>query len=167
MITSTGIRNDGAYQFGDRQVSVSRSYLNPDGTPFKPEQHEVGQEVVIQITLSNLTRSEIHELALVDRIPAGWEINNPALNRGSDLSAHYNSEAWNSDYMSMKDTQLEIFGDLKAGQTVQFVYTVRATSAGEFFVPPISVESMYNDNIWSRKTGMNLSITGHWDSDLL
>ena len=167
MISTIGIRSDGGYKYGDNSVSVSRVYLNSDGTPFDAQTHNLSDEVVVVLTVKNTTNRELHELALVDRIPAGWEINNPSLGRASDLSSYYTMGSWNTDYVSMRDKQLEIFGDLKSGESAQFVYTARATTAGQFFLPPISLEAMYDDKIWSRRAGMNLTINGPWADDLL
>jgi uncharacterized protein YfaS (alpha-2-macroglobulin family) len=167
MISTVGIRSNGGYKYGDNSVSVSRVYLNSDGTPFDAIKHNLSDEVVVVITVKNTTQRDLHELALVDRIPAGWEINNPNLGRSSDLSQYYTTRAWNTDYLSMRDKQLEIFGDLTRGQSAQFVYTVRATTAGQFFLPPISLEAMYDDTVWSRKAGQSLTINGPWADSLL
>ena len=167
MISSMGIRRTGSYQYGDSGLSISRTYKRPDGTAFSPSSQALGEEVIVIVDVTNQTGSDLHELALVDRIPAGWEINNPALNRGSDISMYYTGQEWGADYISMKDSQLHIFGDIKAKQSVQFVYSVRATTAGEFFIPPISIESMYNDKIWSRKAGTTIQIAGPWADHLL
>ena len=169
MISTIGIKNAGAYEYGDKSVAVTRTYFNADGSTFNPQNHKLSDEIVVVITVENLTGGEIHELALVDRIPAGWEINNPNLGRSSDLSQYYTtgSPRWNSEYVSMRDKQLEIFGDLRSREKVQFVYTARATTAGQFFIPPVSLESMYNDHIWSRKAGQMLYISGPWADHLL
>ena len=167
MISTIGIKNQGNYEYGDNSVSVTRTYLNADGSSFNPKTHKLSDEIVVSITVENLSSSPIHELALVDRIPAGWEINNPNLGRSSDLSQYYSTGAWNTEYISMRDKQLEIFGDLNGKQKAQFIYTARATTSGQFFIPPISLESMYNDHIWSRKTGQVLFISGPWADHLL
>ena len=167
MISTIGIKNQGTYEYGDHSVSLTRTYLNADGSIFNPQNHKLSDEIVVVLTIENLGNAELHELALVDRIPAGWEINNPNLGRSSDLSQYYTATGWNSEYVSMRDKQLEIFGDLKAKEKVQFVYTARATTAGQFFIPPVSLESMYNDHIWSRKAGQLLYISGPWADHLL
>ena len=107
---------------------------------------------------------EINEIAVVDRIPAGWEIQNPNLSEfAGNLSDFGNGNMWASEYTSIRDNQIEIFGDLERGATRTFVYTVRGTTSGTFTIPPVSAEAMYNDQIWSRHKGMIIQIRGQWD----
>ena len=126
--------------------------------------------MIVRITIKNTSGSSLEELSLVDRIPAGWEIENQAFGRGEELSAHTNGKAWNSEYSSFRDNRVEVFGDLKANETVQVLYSVRATSVGTFTIPPVHIEAMYDDSMWARQRGSHLNVSGDkmpWANSLL
>ena len=167
VISTSGIKKDGMYAYGDNGIRVSRKYQTLSGGEFNSQNHSLGEEVVVVVTIENLHQTDIHELALVDRIPAGWEINNPNLQDTPDVEALYTEERWEYDYLSVKDNSMEIFGDINNNETLQIIYTIRATTVGNFYVPPISIEAMYDDSIWSRAQGFSLSVLGSWDGSLL
>ena len=99
---------------------------------------------------------------------AGWEIQNPNLNSNSINPSNYvANELWQSEYLTIQDNQIEIFGDLARGQTKDLVYVSRATTSGTFTIPPVSIEAMYDDTIWSRHKGSIVTISGAWDGKQL
>jgi uncharacterized protein YfaS (alpha-2-macroglobulin family) len=164
ILSTIGIRNNGEYQYGDSGLKISREYRNMDGFTFNLEIHSLGDEVVVVLILENISNQAINEIAVVDRIPAGWEIQNPNLSEfAGNLSTFSNDSLWGSEYISIKDNQIEIFGDLERGANRTIVYTVRGTTSGTFTIPPVSAEAMYNDQIWSRHKGMIIQIRGQWD----
>ena len=163
IISTEGIRSGGEHTFGDNGIQITRSYRNMDGSVFNPETQQLGDEVVVVLTLTNQSNKNLHELAVVDRIPAGWEIQNPNLrDGGSTLTGFTTTETWTSDYLSIQDNQIEIFGDIPRGKSKSIVYVARATTSGTFTIPPVSAEAMYDDTIWSRHKGSIVQISGDW-----
>ena len=168
ILSTEGVRADGQHEYGDKGIKVTRFYRNMDGSVFNPETQNLGDEVVVVLSLTNTSGKDLHELALVDRIPAGWEIQNPNLNSNSINPTNYvSNELWQSEYLTIQDNQIEIFGDLSRGQTKDLVYVSRATTSGTFTVPPVSIEAMYDDTIWSRHKGSIVTISGAWDGKQL
>ena len=86
ILSTEGVRADGQYEYGDRE-SKTEILRNMDGSVFNPETQNLGDEVVVVLSLTNTSGKDLHELALVDRIPAGWEIQNPNLN-SNDINAN-------------------------------------------------------------------------------
>jgi hypothetical protein len=84
----------------------------------------------------------VENLALVDRIAAGLEIENARLGANSKLSwvGEQNLSDW---YIDVRDSSIGFFGELKSRQRLNFYYLARATSAGVFTVPPAQIEDMY------------------------
>ena len=56
---------------------------------------------------------------------------------------------------SIRDNQIEIFGDLERGATRTIVYTVRGTTSGTFTIPPVkakrctTIKSGLDTKVWS------------------
>ena len=53
---------------------------------------------------TNLTIDNIQNVALVDRIPAGWEIENPRLGRGDRPDWVDEDTLWSADHMNLRMT---------------------------------------------------------------
>ena len=58
--------------------------------------------------------------------------------------------------------RVEVFGSVAPGQTVSFVYAVRAVTAGSFTVPPVEAEAMYDPRFWARESGSTALVEGPW-----
>ena len=170
IISTEGVKKEGSYTYGSRGVSVKRELLKPDGTPLATNKgalsNTLGDMIYVRLTVSNLQQVKQHELALVDHLPAGWEPERIDPN-DPQLSSFYNKEVWSKEHFNIRDQRIEVFGDLAAGQTAQFVYVVRAVTAGQFFVPPVELEAMYNSDIGARESGTLLKVAGPWDGSLL
>ena len=109
----------------------------------------------------------IQNIALVDRLPAGFEIENPRLGRGSRPDWVKDEELWALDFMNMRDDRLEAFGTLAPGETKKVVYSVRVVTSGKFTIPPVEAEAMYDSTLWARDAGGTAVVSGPWTGKLL
>ena len=84
MISSEGVRQKQDTTEGGSGLEVSRRYVRQDGTAidFASDKHGLGDLVYAEITLKNGSGDRLDNLALVDRFPSGWEVENPRLGRG-------------------------------------------------------------------------------------
>jgi alpha-2-macroglobulin len=167
ILSTEGVRENGAYTYGGEGLEISRVYKMPDQKNVDWNNHNLGDEVVVTVTVRNTTSTKLNELALVDHIPSGWEIQNPALGRGNDFTEMYKHDKWESEYTDVQDSEMRVFGDVEGYSTVQFIYSIRATSAGSFFVPPVEIEAMYNHKVWAREAGMNIEVKSDFAKDFL
>jgi len=69
--------------------------------------------------------------------------------------------------MNLRDDRIELFGSIGAGETRTFVYAARVVTAGEFTIPPVEAEAMYDPRIWAREDGRKITISGPWKDYLL
>jgi uncharacterized protein YfaS (alpha-2-macroglobulin family) len=67
--------------------------------------------------------------------------------------------------MNIRDDRLEVFGALERGQTRTLVYALRAVTAGQFTLPPVEAEAMYDPARWARETGGRVVIRGPWANE--
>ena len=167
ILSTEGVKNNGVYTYGGEGLEISRIYKTPDNKEVDWNNHHLGDEIFVVITVQNRSGSKLNELALVDHIPSGWEIQNPAFGRSSDFTPFYDYDQWQTDYTDVQDSEIRAFGDIDRNSSVQFVYSIRATSAGSFFVPPVEIEAMYNHKIWAREVGMNIQVKGPFEKDFL
>jgi hypothetical protein len=166
-IESSGVRPDTPWTFGGESLAVSRRYVDGEGQGLDPKSLELGDMVYSIVTLKNTTSETIQNIALVDRIPAGWEIENPRLGRSQQFEWMYDLSVWEAEHMNLRDDRVEVFGTLGAGESRDIVVGVRAVTAGSFTIPPVEVEAMYDPSIWARAPGDVTTIDGAWDAYFL
>ena len=110
------------------------------------------------------TGARLSNIALVDRLPAGWEIENPRLGRSEATPEWLDDEAlWAADHMDLRDDRIEVFGHLENREQRKVVYAVRAVTAGDFQLPPAEAEAMYEPRHWARAGGGTASVRGPWE----
>lgn len=130
----------------NKGIEVKREYFDKNGKKLNLTSVPKGELVLATITLKTLTKG-IDNIVVVDLLPAGFEIENPRLNsRGQlDFTPPYN---WKGAYEDLRDDRLILFtGDVDG--TFQYSYALRAVTAGEFVIPQIYAEAMYDPDTYS------------------
>ncbi|AWV90050.1 alpha-2-macroglobulin family protein [Bradymonas sediminis] len=163
VVSSEGVRSEPSVEFGGAGLSVSREYLNEAGEELDGKV-QLGDLVYVRVRLKSKVSRTLENIALVDRLPAGLEIENP--NLGHDIRPHWASShnPWQTDHMNVRDDRLEAFGTIHGAQTVELVYATRATLTGKFHAPSIEAEGMYDPEIWARAAYRELTIAHDWDA---
>jgi uncharacterized protein YfaS (alpha-2-macroglobulin family) len=170
ILASQGVPADaGAARYGGEGLQLSRRWLAPDGSALGGGGGDVtgvalGDLVYVELTLRNTSAARIDNIALVDRLPAGWEIENPRLGRSDATPQWVDAETlWQIDHMDLRDDRIEVFGHLDARQERRVVYAVRAVTAGAFALPTAEAEAMYDPRFWARVRGGTVEVSGPWE----
>ena len=117
-----------------------------------------------------------YHVALVDNLPAGLEILNPGLATSEAIpgdsggstgvltygsrSYGYGSWWWRQywfDHQNFRDERAEAFASLLWEGVYNYSYVTRATTPGQFVVPPAKAEEMYHPETFGR-TGTDFVI---------
>ncbi len=122
---------------------------------------KAGAKVKIKLTMVAETRR--YHVALVDPLPAGLESMNPAIGVTEDIpqdqamnTGRSNTFAWWwwsrpwFEHQNMRDERTEAFTTLLWGGVHEYTYYARATTPGEFVVPPAKAEEMYSPETFGR-----------------
>ncbi|MBU1173943.1 MAG: alpha-2-macroglobulin family protein, partial [Alphaproteobacteria bacterium] len=114
--------------------------------------------VVLTITTERAGR-----LLLVDRLPAGLEIENPRLIESGDVkSLSWLKTEWTPDHTEFRDDRfVAAFDFFRAGDKIRsatVAYIVRAVTPGSFVHPAATVEDMYRPERHGRTAGGRLRI---------
>jgi uncharacterized protein YfaS (alpha-2-macroglobulin family) len=169
VINSEGVRPGGDYKVGGNGMTIHRVYRDREGGVIDPAAGtlELGDLVFVDLELANTSAAEIQNIALVDRLPAGFEVENPRLGRATEAAWMKDVAMWQPEFQNLRDDHLEAFGRL-AGKTTQHVlYTVRAVTAGKFTIPPVEAEAMYDATLWAREKGGTAVVGGPWTGKTL
>ncbi len=100
-----------------------------------------------------------YHVALVDPLPAGLEVMNPAI--AGTASAPVDPDAkqtnrywwWSRpwyQHQNLRDERVEAFTTLLRAGVFEYTYVARATTLGEFVVPPAKAEEMYSPETFGR-----------------
>ena len=103
-------------------------------------------------------------VALVDPLPAGLEPLNPEL-RGSAVDVprrrvYLFADWWSPwpEHQSLRDDRAEAFTSLLYGGAYTYTYLARATTLGDYIVPPPRVEEMYHRETFGRGRADRVSV---------
>jgi hypothetical protein len=116
---------------------------------------KAGARVRVKITLVASNRR--YHVALIDPLPAGLEIVNPALAVSGTIpqdptSPDYRYIWWGPwyEHQNMRDDRAEAFASLLWDGVYEYSYIARATTPGTFIVPPAKAEEMYSPEVFGR-----------------
>jgi len=122
---------------------------------------KAGARVRIRITM--IADNRRYHVALVDPLPAGLEIINPALAVSGSIpqdpdssDSSYGWWWWRGpwyEHQNMRDERAEAFTSLLWDGVFEYTYVARATTPGTFVVPPAKAEEMYSPEVFGRSAG--------------
>jgi alpha-2-macroglobulin len=148
--TAEGVPLRGATPNVDAGLRVRRRFLSRDGRELDVGRIPHGEVVVVELTLA--AERDLENVALVDLLPAGFEIENPRLN-GRDGGLPDVGETLECDNVEMRDDRLLAFiGRLNGrgfGRPRVFRYVVRAVTVGDFAQSTVSAHCMYQPAVRS------------------
>jgi len=111
----------------------------------------------VRVRLIIVADNRRYHVALVDPLPAGLEIVNPALAVSQDVpddpeSPDSRYRWWWTWYQhqNMRDERAEAFTTLLWDGVYEYTYVARATTPGTFIVPPAKAEEMYSPEVFGR-----------------
>jgi hypothetical protein len=116
----------------------------------------------VRVRLSMVADNRRYHVALIDPLPAGLEIVNPALAVSDSIPADPNSPGprygwwwWTwFEHQNLRDERAEAFTTLLWEGVYEYTYIARATTPGRFVVPPTKVEEMYSPEVFGRSASM-------------
>lgn len=145
----------------DSGLVVRREYFDIEGESVDPLGLVQGQTIICRLLLTS-EKGLIQDIVLTDLLPAGLEIENPRLSRDGGYS-WINKELnnrfgiLNREHLEIRDDRLLLF--TSAGtKSSAFYYTLRAVTAGNFVLPQVRAEAMYDPEVMSVRGGGEIRI---------
>ena len=156
LITRTQLLNDTLPAIADN-IRLDVKYTDMAGSPISVEDIRQGTDFMSAVTLSNISgTSDYSNLALTHIIPSGWEIYNermivPEVSSSSTNEANVpESSAGKYTYKDIRDDRVLTYFDLRRGESKTFTVRLQATYAGNFILPAIQCEAMYDAAVQAR-----------------
>ena len=132
-----------------RGMSIARHWYDLDGERIEPTTITSGQLVLVELEVNAKRRHP--DALIVDRIPAGFELENQQLDHSLKmdqllLNGKTPRQLLNASeihYQEYRDDRFVAALTLYPGRTSHLLYLMRATTPGHYQVPAPRVEDMY------------------------
>ncbi|MCP4310628.1 MAG: hypothetical protein GY790_05150 [Bacteroidetes bacterium] len=144
-----GIPLDNPVENEEKDIKMAVRYLNMEGKEIDPSRLNQGSDFMAEVRLTHPgVRVNYKELALTQMFPSGWEIRNLRLDNMESSGSRDKP-----DYQDIRDDRVYSYFGLNKRQTTTFIVMLNAAYLGEFFMPAVYCEAMYDNDIHATKAG--------------
>ena len=151
---AVGILKDPESLQDDKGLQVRRRFLDKKGEPIDPVNITQGDLIVAEIKIVSLS-SNLENIVISDLLPTGLEIENTRLSTSASLP--WIKQDIKPDYLDIRDDRINIFLTVPTSEKTYY-YTTRAVTIGNFKVPAIRAEAMYDPEIFSEADSGEIKI---------
>jgi uncharacterized protein YfaS (alpha-2-macroglobulin family) len=137
-----GFARDLPEKASSTHIEVLRELVDADGQPVT--QSKLGETLFAKLTIRNLTKTEMANLALTEMLPGGFEFAPPG---ESDSLRPGLATRQGTDYIDIREDRALIYLGLRAEGSLTLRYALRPTCPGTFVVPPPYAEDMYDAKV--------------------
>ena len=154
LITRTQLLNDTLPAISDN-LRMDIRYASMDGKPMSVNDIRQGTDFTAIASISNTSgTTDYTNLALTHIIPSGWEVYNERMTvpeaepqETTDSSGNVRGQY---TYQDIRDDRVLTYFNLRRGETKIFTIRLQATYAGNFILPAVQCEAMYDVNVQAR-----------------
>ncbi len=144
-----------------KNLALTVEWLNEDGAAIDPANVTQGQVFWAHFRVKNSQRQyrNIENVALVQVLPTGWEVQNTRLS-GEEMPGWMNNYRLNREnYLDIRDDRVMWFFDLNGYEGyADFVVKLNAVTVGEFSLPAAIAEAMYNEEYQASVAGKTVLV---------
>ena len=142
IITRTQLLNDTLPAISDN-LRMDIRYATLNGMPISAEEIKQGTDFTAVVSISNISgTSDYTNLALTHIIPSGWEIYNERMATAGT--------AINYSYQDIRGDRVLTYFNLYRGETKVFTIRLQAAYTGNFILPAVQCEAMYDTAVQAR-----------------
>ena len=153
-VIKTGVPARGEEREEANNLTMNVAYTDMNGAALDPGSLEQGTQFVAEVSIRHPgVRGPYENLALSQVYPSGWEINN--LRLGGDEGFLKNDVF---TYQDIRDDRVFTYFNLSPGESRTFRILVTAAYAGQYYLPAVSCEAMYDPGIYARTKGRDVRV---------
>ncbi|MEZ0130752.1 hypothetical protein AB9T88_13690, partial [Flavobacterium sp. LBUM151] len=146
-VLNTGILPIGQENVVQSNVSANIVFKNRKGGVIDVSRISQGTEFIAEVTVRNQRNEHVENVALSQILPSGFEIVNT---RFTDYGDAVNNIA---DYIDIRDDRTNFYFGMKAGETKIFRILLNASYLGNYYLPGLQCEAMYDNTFLARTKG--------------
>ena len=151
-ILNSGILPVGKEQPMQSNLSANVVFKDRKGTILNVTNIKQGTEFVAEVTVRNQKNENVENVALTQILPSGFEIVNT---RFTDYGDATNNIA---DYIDIRDDRTNFYFTLKANETKTFRVLLNASYLGNYYLPGLQCEAMYDHTFLARTRGQWVAV---------
>ena len=138
----------------DKIIKMNVRYVDENGKNINPTSIEQGTDFEAIVTITNPSVNYLTNMALSQIFPSGWEIQNFRMSSlsDSDQKSYY-------EYQDIRDDRVFTFFNIGGNNSRTYHVKLNASYTGEFYLPDIFCEAMYDHNVQSRIAGQKVTVT--------
>jgi uncharacterized protein YfaS (alpha-2-macroglobulin family) len=111
----------------------------------------IGEPIHVRLHIRSLTKEPITNVAVIDLLPGGFEV--------IDSSARTGASPMNGvDYVDVREDRAVFFVTAPTS-ALEIDYQIKSCNRGQFIVPPVFAQSMYDRNVKGRGVGGKITVT--------
>jgi uncharacterized protein YfaS (alpha-2-macroglobulin family) len=99
----------------------------------------------------NNSPDPLRQIALLDLMPGGFELEQGGLRPGTDTVP-------GAEYVDVREDRNIFYLSLGKGESRTFKYRIKPVCAGKYTVPPVFAECMYDRGVNGRAGGSNVEV---------
>jgi len=157
-VVSSGLPPLGGETASSNGLALDVSYQDGKGRQVDPVDLPLASDVTVTVNVRNLRKSTVDGLVLSLLAPGSWELVNTRAFAEEDEEEE-TASGGDGDYVDFRDDRIYTYFDLRGGQKRTFTFNATVTYDGTFYLPPVSVEAMYDPTINARVPGKWLDTT--------
>jgi hypothetical protein len=146
-VISAGILPVGQEKEAQSNLTAQVVYKDRNGKQIEVSELSQGTNFIAEVTITNKKGEAIKDVALTEIMPSGWEIVNT---RFTDFGSF---KANNVTYTDLRDDRAHFYFDLKARESKTFRILLNASYLGNYYLPGIQCEAMYDNDFLVRTKG--------------
>jgi len=151
-VLNCGILPVGKEKVMEKNLNATVKFTTKGGATLDVSKIKQGTEVVAEITISNKGTEKMENIALSQIVPSGFEIMNT---RYTDFGSFGKNVA---DYIDIRDDRTQFYFPLRVGESRTFKVLMNTSYLGQYYLPGIQCEAMYDNNYIVRTKGQWVTI---------
>ncbi len=145
---NTGIPLESDHLATAENLKLKVNYFDTNGQAIDISRLKQGTDFVIEVSVTHPgVLNSYKNMALTQIFPSGWEITNSRM----ALSNAVKSDQFT--YQDIRDDRIMTYFDLQRGQTKTFRFMANASYIGNFYLPSVKCEAMYDRQILAFTNG--------------
>jgi uncharacterized protein YfaS (alpha-2-macroglobulin family) len=130
-------------------LEIHRELLDKNNQPVT--RTKLGEPIHVRLQARSVGDDSVTNVAIIDLLPGGFEVVGASLQPGvSTISG--------VDYVDVREDRAVFYGTVSSS-VLEINYQIKSSNRGEFTVPPIFAESMYERAIKGRGVGGKITVT--------
>ena len=144
-----------------RSLGLEVTWLDQMGDILDPSELKQGTTFWghFRVSVPGYHSNRIEELALVQVLPSGWEIENTRLLKEEQPDWMKDWTLNREEYLDIRDDRVMWFFDMNTGTRFDFVVKLNAVTVGHFTLPPTLFEAMYDNRLKALKRGKRVEVS--------